>query len=45
MSQDWLNLFLIKETMDDIDKNGDGKVNIEEYIGRSLTSHPASCVL
>lgn len=27
----------MQETVEDIDKNGDGKINLEEYIGRLLT--------
>lgn len=30
------NNFLIQETMEDIDKDGDGKINLAEYIGKSL---------
>jgi hypothetical protein len=26
-------LTIIQETLDDIDKNGDGKISIDEYIG------------
>lgn len=28
--------FLIQETMEDIDKDGDGKINLVEYIGKLL---------
>lgn len=40
-----LNHFLIQETVEDIDKNGDGKINLEEYIGRLLVSPPTNYIL
>lgn len=40
------NSVLIQETMEDIDKNGDGKINLDEYIGKLLDldawNHPLS---
>lgn len=30
------NNVLIQETMEDIDKDGDGKINLDEYIGKLL---------
>lgn len=27
---------LLQETMEDIDKNGDGKIDLQEYIGKCL---------
>lgn len=32
----WLLLFLLQETMEDIDKNGDGLIDLDEYIGEIL---------
>ncbi|XP_028268448.1 reticulocalbin-3 isoform X2 [Parambassis ranga] len=37
---DYMRDVVVQETMDDIDKNGDGKVNIEEYIGDMYTPEP-----
>lgn len=39
-----LNHFLIQETVEDIDKNGDGKINLEEYIGRLFVA-PTNYIL
>lgn len=39
------NNFLIQETVEDIDKNGDGKINLEEYIGRLHVSPPTNYIL
>lgn len=35
LSLPWLLLFLLQETMEDIDKNGDGLIDLDEYIGES----------
>lgn len=32
----WLPLILLQETMEDIDKNGDGLIDLDEYIGEIL---------
>lgn len=32
----WLLLILLQETMEDIDKNGDGLIDLDEYIGEIL---------
>lgn len=32
----WLLPFLLQETMEDIDKNGDGLIDLDEYIGEIL---------
>ncbi|XP_047656632.1 reticulocalbin-3 [Tachysurus fulvidraco] len=34
---DYMQGLVVQETMEDIDKNGDGKVNLEEYIGDMFT--------
>ncbi|KAK3520641.1 hypothetical protein QTP70_029639, partial [Hemibagrus guttatus] len=34
---DYMQGVVVQETMEDIDKNGDGKVNLEEYIGDMFT--------
>lgn len=31
---------LLQETMEDIDKNGDGKIDLQEYIGKCLLYSP-----
>ncbi|XP_040918056.1 reticulocalbin-3 isoform X2 [Toxotes jaculatrix] len=35
---DYMKGVVVQETMEDIDKNGDGKVNLDEYIGDMYTS-------
>eukprot|EP00075_Anas_platyrhynchos_P028424 XP_027317677.1 calumenin isoform X2 [Anas platyrhynchos] len=39
---DYMKDIVVQETMEDIDKNGDGFIDLEEYIGegRGLTLHP-----
>lgn len=34
LAAQWELNFLFQETMEDIDKDGDGKINLEEYIGK-----------
>lgn len=31
---------MLQETIEDIDKNGDGKINLQEYIGTFLQCFP-----
>lgn len=31
---------MLQETIEDIDKNGDGKINLQEYIGKFLQCFP-----